>query len=182
MKIPLDIAVSSVLVMALLSSAATRADFNREEQLRGAAGFGDARIAEMQRLLAEGVDPNARDVRGRTAVHYAAAAGTQALRLLLDTGGECCLQDGDGNTPLHHAVSAPSVAKYDALARVRLLLKHDTDPNRPNNGGNTPLHFSAKHQGPAIVGALLKAGADPNRRNRRGNTALARKRHLRRPD
>ena len=170
MKTTLNAAMASVLVMALLSSAATRADFNREEQLRGAAGFGAARIAEMQRLLAEGVDPNARDIRGRTAVHLAAAAARSDVRglgLLLDAGGECCLQDGDGNTPLHHAVSSAM-----SVAPVRLLLKHGADPNRPNNGGNTPLHFSAKHQDPAIVEALLKAGAEPDRRNRRGNTAL----------
>ena len=168
-------AIASVLVVALLTPAVSVADTTTATlDLIDAAKFGDARIADMRRYLEQGADPNAPiDHWGRTAVHAAAAAaGAQALHLLLNTGGECCIQDGQGNTPLHHAVTPASVAKSDVLSRMRLLLEHGADPNRPNTRGNTPLHFSAKLHDPAVVEALLKAGADPDRRNRSGSTAL----------
>ena len=163
-------AVLLPVVLALLSAGAARADYDSEEKLREAAGGPSP--AEVRRLLAEGASPNARDARGRTAVHLAAANHREPLGLLLEAGGECCLPDGDGNTPLHHAVAWFSVARNNPLARVRLLLKAGADPDRPNRGGNTSLHLSAKHRSAAIVNALLKAGADPGRSNGQGDTPL----------
>ena len=166
-------AIASILVVALLTPAVTVADTTTATlDLIAAAKFGDARIADMRRYLEQGADPNApADHWGRTAVHAAAAAGlpnhTRGLSLLLQAGGNCCLQDRQGNTPLHGAVAATP----RSLARVRLLLNAGADPNQANARGDTPLHFSAKLRNSAIAEALLKAGADPNRRNSRG-TAL----------
>ena len=169
----INTAIASILVVALLTltPAVTVADTTTATlDLIAAAKFGDARIADMRRYLEQGADPNAPiDHWGRTAVHAAAAGGlpnhTRGLSLLLEAGGNCCLQDRQGNTPLHDAVTKKS------LLRVRLLLNVGADPNQANARGDTSLHFSAKLRNFAIAEALLKAGADPNRRNSRG-TAL----------
>ena len=57
-------------------------------------------IAEVQRLLQDGTDPNSKDQLGRTALHLAALKGYAALaQLLLDNNAELNIQDNAGNTP-----------------------------------------------------------------------------------
>ena len=158
-------------LLALLPLDAVRADQDSERWLRDAAR-GGGRVAEVRALLAQGVDPNAPDARGRSAVHFAAANRVEALRLVLEAGGECCVPDGDGNTPLHHAAASVSFGEGDVLARVRLLIEAGADSDWPNEHGNTPLHVAAKQDSTAIVDALLSDGADPNRANALGDTPL----------
>ncbi len=136
-------------------------------------------------LLDKGANPNARDEFGRTAVHYAAGehtgmGGTGAiLKLLLLEGGDCCMQDSQGDTPLHYAVAEgidPVADNVDVQGRIRNLFEHGADPDEPNRRGYTPLHFAAKtpdsFAGPPPVNSLLQADADPNRAADDGNTPL----------
>lgn len=139
---------------------------------------------EVVRLLDKGANPNARDEFGRTAVHYAAGgtteiAGTGALlNLLLLKGGDCCLQDSQGDTPLHYAVAKGTHGlpdDSDIQHRIRSLLGHGANPDVPNRRGYTALHFSAKSDvfvGLSLVNILLQAGADPNRSADDGSTSL----------
>ena len=131
-----------------------------EENLRTLAK-NDGNVDVVQQLLNQGVNPNATDWHGRTAVHAAATAGAvQNLDALLQGGGDPNGQDQDGNTPLHLAARGLSGGLTPRV--VTLLLRAGADPNRANTEGKTPLHTAAGPFGaqtPAVVGALLEAGA-----------------------
>ncbi len=60
----------------------------------------------------------------------------------------------------------------DAIETIKLLLARGADINKPNGGGNTPLHGAALRGSPAIVEFLLKNGADPTLKNARNLTAM----------
>lgn len=61
-------------------------------------------LATGEALLAAGADLGARDERGRTALHYAAAIGyTSVVTLLVERGADVRAADADGVTPLDAA-------------------------------------------------------------------------------
>lgn len=68
-------------------------------------------------LLARGVDVNARDPQGRTALHFAAWRGVRAdyVRALLGAGAKRDAQDADGATPLDLAVRHKRTKLIDML-------------------------------------------------------------------
>lgn len=62
---------------------------------------------------------NARDEKGRTALHFACGmVPADCARLLLDAGADVHARDKDGYTPLHMA------AGYGRCNCVKLLLDH----------------------------------------------------------
>ena len=151
-----------VSVLAL-SGPAALAQINyapTEENLRTLAK-NDGDVDVVQQLLNQGVNPNATDWQGRTAVHAAATAGAvQNLDALLQGGGDPNVQDQDGNTPLHLAAHGLSGGITPRV--VTLLLRAGADPNLANAEGKTPLHAAVGPFGaqtPEVVGALLEAGA-----------------------
>ncbi len=75
-----------------------RARRNGSKSARGAA----------QLLLDAGADPNAKDVRGSTALHLASAGGlaSETLELLLEHGARVNTRDRAGETPLGAARAA----------------------------------------------------------------------------
>jgi glutaminase len=74
----------------------------RQVDLYWAAAHGD--IKEMQRLVASGIDINAADYDGRTALHIAASDGKlHSVRYILQNGGHSDVVDRWGNSPLQDA-------------------------------------------------------------------------------
>lgn len=62
----------------------------------------DGDVAFAKRLLETGFDPNARDCRGRSGMHLAAARGNvEICRLLHKFGADLLATDAQGNTALH---------------------------------------------------------------------------------
>ena len=101
-----------------------------------AAAFGHQEVVVLL-LQQPGIDTNAADLQGWTALHFAASNGQEEIvALLLDHPGiEAGATNIFGNTVLHEAVFGnvgPGVLR-------RLLACPTTDPNVKNQGGNTPI-------------------------------------------
>jgi hypothetical protein len=110
------------------------------------------------RLVAAGLDVNARDATGRTPLSSALFDGASAavVRALLDAGARTDTVDDLGSTPLH-LLRSPEAATI-----LPWLLETGLDLEREDKFGGTPL-FSlvTVHAPPAAVRAVLAAGADP---------------------
>jgi ankyrin repeat protein len=119
-----------------------------------------------------GVDVNAVDDEGHTALHLAVISGSPSeatithVQALLDHGAKVDAEDEYGWTPLHHAVqmSLPSDV-------TRFLLEHGAQADARDHWGRTPLHLGAH---PYLhLQLLLNHGADINARDNDGRKAHA---------
>ncbi|MFN3653425.1 MAG: ankyrin repeat domain-containing protein [Armatimonadota bacterium] len=152
--------------------------------------------AEVQALLAQGVDPE-RSPPGThySPLHLAAERGdVEVLKLLLAAGAqpshdELGVATSAGHWDAVHFLLAQGVgtdptSDYSGAALdwgvgglnplVRLLLERGANPNHREPWGLTALHILARW-GPAnvpLVELLLQHGADPNARNDEGETPL----------
>jgi uncharacterized protein len=90
----------------------------------------------VERLLGEGVDPDAADDDGRTALHFAAQANSaEVAAVLLAAGARVDPRDAYGNTPLSPAV----FNSRGEGALINLLRSHGADPFAANASGQTPV-------------------------------------------
>jgi ankyrin repeat protein len=120
--------------------------------------------AEVELLLAHGADINARDIGGRTQLHYAAEEGrVNVAELLLAHGADVNAKDNEGKTPLRKA--AESGKKELAV----LLLANGADVNARDNIGLTPLYRPFSKDESEL---LLAHGADVNAKDNEGKTPL----------
>jgi ankyrin repeat protein len=76
--------------------------------VRSAADNGDV----VECLLQAKADPNATDIHGRTALHYAAQSGfEQCVRSLLAAEANMTIKDEDDKTALDYGASYPSIVE-----------------------------------------------------------------------
>jgi ankyrin repeat protein len=145
---------------------------------------------ELATLLIEcGVETNAVNRRGASALHYACDPRPKSSRwnpprqslvisVLVSAGALVDAADKGGATPLHRAVRARNAfavrSLLEAGARVDLRLKKE---------GSTPLHLAVYGSGAGgtadteseqleIIAVLLQHGADPLARDARCRTAI----------
>ena len=137
--------VVSVVLLPVLGAFASIQYASTEENLRVLAET-DKNLAVVEQLLDRGVNPNAVDWRGRTAVHVAARHGAaKNLHAILQAGGSPNVQDQDGNTPLHVAIrEGESNGKVNV---VKALLAGHADPCIRDAKGHTPYHVSSDQDG-----------------------------------
>ena len=155
----------------------------------------------MSEQLANGLDPNERNVAGLTPLHRAAMEGDiEAFNALLDAGARMWENTLTGQCLLHLAAMGGNAeivaktlekrpkdvyartrdkttplmlaAKYASAEIVRLLIAADALVNAQHAGGGTPLHNAAFNHNRAVVAALIEAGADVNVSSHDGVTPL----------
>ena len=143
--------------------------------LAGAGGSGPslvdaARNADREALRAlvkQGVNVNATDGAGTTALHWASFRDDlESADLLIRAGANVNATNDLGATPLWTA------SQNGSEAMVKRLLAAGADPNVALLAGETPLMVAARSGSAAVVEQLLVKGADPNARGSRGQTAL----------
>jgi len=113
--------------------------------------------AQVDRCIAAGADPNARDQYGWTPLHQVARYGTpETVAVLLKAGADLeARSNRAGWTPLHHA------ARQGTPETVAALIDAGADFAARTKNGNTPLQLAAAHGKLENVEVLRAAGADP---------------------
>jgi len=117
----------------------------------------DGELADVERLIQEGVDVNERDQNGESALVWAAKHGhINVMRILIKAGANVNIKSNSGRTALIEAV-----LRHNYFA-VRELLKANADVDIKDNEGMTALMYvcAIKEEHAGIVIALLNANAN----------------------
>jgi uncharacterized protein len=121
----------------------------------------------VRKLLATGIDVNAAQVDGTTALHWAAYNDdAETVALLVKAGANVNAVNRYGVPPLASACTNGNAAI------VKLLLDAGADANAAMKGGESVLMLAARSGNVETVKALLARGAKLEARERRGQTAL----------
>jgi uncharacterized protein len=123
--------------------------------------------AAVRALLQTGVDVNAAQVDGTTALHWAAYnEDAETVALLLKAKANVNATNRYGVPPLALACTNGNAAV------VKLLLEAGADANTTMSGGETVLMLAARSGNAEAVKSLLARGAKHDVRERHGQTAL----------
>ena len=144
--------------------------------LMKAAWEGDT--GQAQALIHNGVDVNARDAFGRTALIIAASQGhTYIVQVLLEQGADTDIRDSVGTTALI-AAEARGYSRIASLLRTSSIDKGEAQVrplNRENHGtpsSSMSLQRAVDQGDVSNVNALISGGADVNTRTEDGWTPL----------
>ena len=125
------------------------------------------KLEEIKILLDKGIDINAKDLRGYTALHIATNEGSlEVVKFLIEMGANVDVKNIKGCTALHIA------ANNGSLATLKCLIELGADVNAKNTEDYTALHFAAYLNFDHVVLFLIKMGADVSVQNKNGDTAL----------
>jgi uncharacterized protein len=130
-------------------------------------------VTALNALLAAGLDANARNAAGDTAL--AIAAGKSEYELMVVGIG---LALGQDQTTLTKLIFRPAQNSMESAATARrleaakLLLGAKADPNAADRGGDTPLIEATRSGDAELVAMLIAAGASVDKRNETGSAPL----------
>jgi ankyrin repeat protein len=125
-----------------------------------------ATAESVQQLIDEGIDVNARDEVGKSALHSAGASKPEVISVLLAAGADEKAKDQWDRTPLHF------VAATGSIENIKLLLDAGAKVNAKTANDWTPIHGAAKWGAQENIMVLLEAGADAAARTEMGETAF----------
>ena len=161
------ILVAVVALGASLFYGCGRGDQTRPTAATLVNAAADGDVDAVRRLLAEGVHPDARGPRGRTAVTAAAMAErVDVVRLLVARGADVDLQDEDRNNPLLVC------GENGNVALLREVLRAEPDLRVTNRFGGTALIPASDRGHVDMVRALLETEMPVDHVNDLGWTAL----------
>lgn len=130
-------------------------------------------VTALAALLAAGLDANARNAAGNTAL--AIAAGKSEYELMVVGIGLALGQDQASLTRLIFRPaqkSNESAATARRLEAAKLLLAAMADPNAADRAGDTPLLHATRSGDAELVAMLIAVGAHVDARNESGNAPL----------
>lgn len=127
-------------------------------------------------LLDNKVDVNAKDARGKTALHYAIEVDSysQSVRFcdtLINAGAQPLIMDNNGIMPLHEA----ALRSYTNPSATALTGFKGCDPSTfdaHDKAGQTILHKAVKHSADSSVALILELGGSPHILNSLNQNAL----------
>jgi len=190
---------SGVLICSCLVGGKHRVS-EQEELFLKAAWVGDVRA--LRSCTARAVDVEARDRRGRTAMHLAAMRGhLEIMCILLERDASAQARDNKFMTPLHVAAEAGKSEAVEFLAQeakvpltpadsfgmtaldkaarsghldaVTVLLEHGANPcHSANPDGLTALHYAARSGNERLLASLALKGVSPCSQTKSGRTPL----------
>ena len=177
------LAVLAALMFGLCCAASAADGPRARSELFRAAERND--VAEAQRLIAEGVDVNARgrydgDYNPTVLMVAAWNNSVDVAKLLIAAGADVNAWDNKvGETALICAARKTYVLEADSernksknMAMVKLLIEAGANVNDKDGYGRTALIYAAKKNSVDLVKILIEAGADVNVKDGYGNTAL----------
>ena len=141
-----------------------------ETALMRAVALGQTDIIERLVHPSAGVDLDARNLAGETALIYALRHDIPDRLPELAARGVIFNGDLTVNGALVRKKGGP--VSFSNIDIAKTLIAAGADIHRPDNLGNTPLIHAAAHDHAELVGVLLAKGADPVVRNHKGATAL----------
>jgi len=137
------------------------------EQLIEAAQNGT--MQQMQELLAQGADLNAKSFDGRSALLSAFfSCKKEKWELLISKGADVNAATNDGYTPLMYAAQGP-----DCKEMSELLIAHKADVNAYTQNHTTALMLASLNGNETIGELLIAKGALLNRLDKDGMSALS---------
>src|SRR5690606_26167912 len=142
------------------------------------------RVGPVKCLIRRGVDVNARERHGQTALQWAAAEGhVEVIDLLIEAGADIHHTLDSGFDALFFAIregrTGAVLRLLDAGARVNEPSRRRTK-DRPGDARTTPLLLAVENGHFELAVELLERGADPNDQ-RAGQTALHALSQVRKP-
>lgn len=156
MRRRITVGALAALTAVVLSAAVMAPD---DTPVADAVMRGDS--AQVRTLIQQGMDVNAAQADGMTALHWAASRGDAATaRMLLFAGARPAAVTRNGNyTPLHLA------ARNGRGEAIKVLLENGADPRAvTTSGGATALHFAAGEGDSLSVATLVAAKVDVDAR------------------
>ena len=136
-------------------------------ELHRVAGVGD--LVGARRLLASGINLEARDNRGFTPLHTAIWEGHEEMAKLLIESGADVNSHMLGSLDWTPVGEAARFGLGDTVAR---LLDHGARINQRTHSGVTPLHLAIDYKNYQVAETLVSRGADVNAVTEEGVTPL----------
>jgi pectate lyase len=133
--------------------------------LYSAVQLGD--LGRVKAFLEQGLDINAKDKDGRTALHIAVSnKGIEVAKLLIEKGANVDTKNNKGYTPLYSAIwnNDPNM--------VDLLVRNGADVNYTPEKDYPPLHYAVWWDNMDIAKLLVTHGANCDVKDRDGWTAF----------